>query len=554
MSVSPPDLSDPTAGGWERLDRRVMVVNGLRSSSSAILLVVVLVAFRSGGGAMLPVVLTLGLAGFAVSFGTEAVRYQRTSYRVTPERVELRSGLLQVRHVSVPRDRIRRVELTAGPLHRLFGLSIVSVGTGEHGRADGDAVDLDAITTPLAESLRAQLLELAPRVTGFETPAAISLPAPQGPAVHTPPPLPTTLSVSAPGDDGTELARLSWRWAPYHLLTFWTLLLPLMAIGALWQMLTTIGIDPIDEQVVEGTAGLLDTQPLWALALMVLGGGAVVGVVGSLGAFTVSWFGYRLTREPGERLQLQRGLFTTRTTTFDERRLRGVKFQQSLAGRIVGAGRLRVIAHGVTGADQPNRASGDALLPPVPAATAHEVATKVLKLDEAPTSVELIRHPAGARERRLIRAAIAAVALVGGAMAAVAADVGPWVLAPALVLAALVFVLAIDSYRSLGHRVHGPHLIARSGSPTRTISALQRSGIIGWTISQTFFQRRRGLCTLTATTAAGDGAYSIIDLSLDAAAQLACQAVPGLLDHIVTADGDHGRADTARGPFVRLTG
>jgi len=530
--VAPAAPLSSAADGWQRLDRRILAVNGLRSSSSALLLVVVLVAFRSGGAAAAPLVLSVALLGAGVAFGTEAVRYQRTSYRVTHDRVELRSGLLQVRHVSVPRDRIRRVELTAGPLHRLFGLSVVSVGTGEQGRADGDAVDLDALATPLAEVLRAQLLDPHSDTS--------SLPPPTSAPLHTPPPLPRELdpALAAPGPVGTELARLSWGWAPYHLLTFWTLVLPLMMLGAAWQVLATVGVDPLDREVVEGATGVLASRPWWVLLTVVFLLGALAGVVGSLGAFAVSWFGYRLTREPGERLQLRRGLFTTRTTTLDERRLRGVEVQQSLPARIARAGRLKVIAHGLTGADQPTRASGDALLPPVPIGTVQHVSALALRLDAAPTAVELTRHPVGARDRRLVRAAVVTVLATGTATVTTAAGWGPagwgpWPLVLAGLIAAAAFLLAADSYRALGHRIHGPHLVTRSGSPTRTTSALQRSGIIGWTVTQTFFQRRRGLCTLTATTAAGSEAYSVVDLGLTDAVQVAHAAVPGLLDPIV---------------------
>jgi putative membrane protein len=543
------------AEDWLRLDRRILAVNGLRSSSSAVLLVVVLVVFR-GGAAAAPLVFAVALLGAAVAFGTESVRFSRTWYRVTADRVELRSGLLQVRHVSVPRDRIRRVELTAGPLHRLFGLSVVSVGTGEQGRADGDAVDLDALATPLAEVLRTQLLD-PHRVAGAAPAARLPptmLPPPSSAPLHTPPPLPPELDPALAGTPsaGTELARLRWGWAPYHLLTFWTLVLPLMALGAAWQALATVGVDPTDREVVQGATGVLSARPWWVLVTVMALLGAVVGVLGSLGAFAVSWYGYRLTREAGERLQLQRGLFTTRTTTLDERRLRGVEVQQSLPARVAGAGRLKVIAHGLTGADQPTRASGDALLPPVPMGTVQEVSALALRLDEPPTAVELVRHPRGARDRRLIRAAIVTLVVAVAATAAIAAGWGPWPVPLAAVVALSAFLVAADSYRSLGHRIHGPHLVTRSGSPTRVTSALQRSGIIGWTITQSFFQRRRGLCTLTATTAAGSEAYSVVDLDLAAAVQVAHSAVPGLLDPIVVPEALDDADRTSAGASISI--
>ncbi len=55
---------------------------------------------------------------------------------------------------------------------------------------------------------------------------------------------------------------------------------------------------------------------------------------------------------------------------------------------------------------------------------------------------------------------------------------------------------------------------------------LQRHGVIGWVISQSFFQRRVGLATLIATTAAGDERLVVLDLPLDAAVALAHRVTP----------------------------
>ncbi len=63
----------------------------------------------------------------------------------------------------------------------------------------------------------------------------------------------------------------------------------------------------------------------------------------------------------------------------------------------------------------------------------------------------------------------------------------------------------------------------------RSTVVLQRGGVIGWTVKQSYFQRRSGLLTLTATTAAGDGAYEIPDADETEGLRFAADAVPGLL-------------------------
>jgi len=58
---------------------------------------------------------------------------------------------------------------------------------------------------------------------------------------------------------------------------------------------------------------------------------------------------------------------------------------------------------------------------------------------------------------------------------------------------------------------------------------LQRTGIIGWNLQQSWFQRRAGLVTLVATTAAGQQGYAAVDIPEHLAIALADEAVPGLV-------------------------
>jgi putative membrane protein len=112
----------------------------------------------------------------------------------------------------------------------------------------------------------------------------------------------------------------------------------------------------------------------------------------------------------------------------------------------------------------------------------------------------------------------------------------PWAwvagLAAALVLGAAVVGEA--SYRHLGHALAGDHLVAGSGALARVRTVLETDGIIGWVVSQSWWQRRIGLADLTATTAAGAERVLVRDVRLDVAVALADRATPGLLTDFVT--------------------
>ena len=80
------------------------------------------------------------------------------------------------------------------------------------------------------------------------------------------------------------------------------------------------------------------------------------------------------------------------------------------------------------------------------------------------------------------------------------------------------------------HQLTDEHLVVRSGSLGGRRDIVQRTGIIGWNLQQSWFQRRAGLVTLVATTAAGTQAYAAIDVPESLAIALAHDAVPGLVE------------------------
>lgn len=58
--------------------------------------------------------------------------------------------------------------------------------------------------------------------------------------------------------------------------------------------------------------------------------------------------------------------------------------------------------------------------------------------------------------------------------------------------------------------------------------AIRDDAVIGLTVRQSLFQRRQGLVTLTATTAAGSGGYEILDAATEDVTALAADLLPEL--------------------------
>lgn len=500
--------------GWRRLDPRTVLVTAVVLAGVA-------------GGAALPVFFgltgsmsawkALGWVGTGAALligggaAADHVRWRRTRYRIGAEpsemgvppaegwgRVELHTGLLLVKRRSLARERIRTVDLTANPLQRVLGLVKVRIGTGESTGGAESTLELDPVARAEGERLRRELL---------------------------------TRTLSAAEDtthDGT-LAELDRGWIRYAPVSFVAPLLGGAAAGAVMQVSEWFGAQ---DEVIDWIGDRFEGTSILTMIIVLVLLATLAGVVGALGLWVEMWWNYRLEREPGGTLRVRRGLLTARSISLEERRLRGVELVEPLGVRMCRAARVDAVAGGLVEKEEDEHADHKTLLPAAPRAVADRVAAEVLREPEPPTGAPLTAHPRAARTRRL-RWALASALTPAAVLALLGAALTPVLLyiaaACALVLTPLAVLLALDAYRNLGHGVTGGYLVARSGTVRRTTVALQRDGVIGWTVKQSYFQRRAGVLTLTATTAAGAGAYDIHDAGRSEGLAFAAEAVPELL-------------------------
>ena len=166
LPAAPPVVEPPPE--WGRLDPRMIVVKPLNELIGLLPLLFALVFL--GNVETWRVVVGVGTVALIILYGLFA--WLTTKYRITDSQVELHTGVLFRQRKSIPRERIRTVDLTAKLGHRLFGLSAVRVGTGHQERQAGEGVALDAVTTAEAERLREVFLQRrkAPAAETAETP------------------------------------------------------------------------------------------------------------------------------------------------------------------------------------------------------------------------------------------------------------------------------------------------------------------------------------------------------------------------------------------------
>jgi putative membrane protein len=500
MTTTPTDLVGDEQ--WQRLDPRMLLVHPIREVLRFLpALFILFVAGRTSDGMDVQWQL-LGVA-FPVALGV--LRYLTTSFRITEGRIELRRGLVNKHVLSTRLERVRTVELTAQPIQRLLGLTTVRVGTGTASTSDEDRLDLDGLPVERARRLRTDLLHAGPAVPtdSEDEPAVAEAPA-------------------------RVVLRLDLAWARFAPLTSSGLVVAAAVIGVASQVLNgaggTLGLN------LEATFTRVDGS--WWLLLVVLA--VLAGLVSALavGGYLVANWGFTLSHAARDgSWHLSRGLFTTRETSLDDERLSGVSIGEPIGLRLARGGRLSAI---VTGLDR--RQSGSSMLvPPAPEAVVAGVAGEVLGT-HTPVMAPLRSHGPRARVRRFTRALVPTLLLSAVLVLLVLSGAPRWLLVLAATLPVVAAAVALDRARALGHVLTEQHFVARSGSLFRQRQALETTAVIGWNFRSSWFQRRAGLTTLSATTAGGSQSVTALDVPETDAVAVASAAVPGLVAQFLETD------------------
>lgn len=584
---------------WRRLDRRMLLIHPVRELVRYIpvLIVAVIAGTRSDnpGWSLIALVAIVGLA---------VAQWFTTTYRIGPDTVELRRGLLQRKTLTVPRSRIRSVDVHADLLHRLLGLVVLAIGTGQHAGKE-ERFHLDGVSAAQVPELRALLLSGHPETEAGQADSPAEAPA-----------------------RGPEIGRWRPQWVRYAPLSLTGLAVigPAVGVAAKFGVAGAVA----DSETVRGigrhSALYITAVVLAAIVVIAL----AVAVFDCL-RYLTTYFGLTVTVE-GSTLRLRHGLLTTRQTDLDLSRLRGATVKEPLLLRLAGGAELEAIMTGTSPRQkllpQSPRPAVDhtlaelldkqlhsaPLLDPTTATTGTNAAadgttwspsvTPVVGAaiidarrsrdagggdagaapwgsgasasdrtapqgvssgvgaphaevgaargdtaaqeggGAAPARIPLREHGGRARGRRYTRA-VGPVVVAAGALA-VSVGVGVAVPGWAWVVVVVVLVgavgLARDRYRGLGHAVlptagaRPAWLITRHGSLERDRDCLEAPGIIGWTVRQTLFQRRAGLATVVAATAAGKKRYHVIDVPLEQAWELIEAVTPGRLGHRAPAE------------------
>lgn len=482
---------------WRRLSPRMLLVHPVKEFGRFV--PALAAAFIFGSSAGEPWWWVLIVTGCFVIVG--GLRWWTTRYRFTADRVEMQHGLFTRQLVTTPIDRVRSVDVTASPLHRVLALAKVHIGTGA---GENDLV-LDGLTTAQAANLRAELLH-------------------RDPALHAEPG--TAEDIELPLSERVLLTwNPSWvRFAPFNPSN---MVVVLVLAGFVIRIVNDLHLDPKDNPEIHHIVDWLNGLVLPAAVLITAAAILVLAALLAIAGYVLAFYGFRLTADDvGHTWHVSRGLLTTRSTSLDTRRIRGITIHQPVPLRWVGGARLSAITTGLHGRRDDDRSRGEAdlLAPPSPLPRVLALASDVI--DPAVLAQPIVAHGPVATRRRYTRALWPTLILVISAV--VGARWGPlpgWVAYAAPLLLPVAALLAWDRARRLGHAIAGDYLVSRTGGLGGGTDVVRTDATVAVVVRRSYFQRRQGVATVELATAAGKQGYTVLDASLPQATSLAAALI-----------------------------
>lgn len=420
-----------------------------------------------GAGPLAAVAVVAGVLALAGIY--QFARWQRFSYELTEDTLDIESGVFSRRTREIPLRRVQNVDTSRNAVQRALGIAAVTVETA--GGSDVEA-ELRYVTGAEAERLRAEVGRLKRRVGERNgDPTATDEPAEE-----------ELFAMSS-----RELALLGVVSVDLRLLSLFSAIVPIVAPSLARQA----------------------TDPLFSLAVAapLLAAGLVLVAVLASAVFSVAnFYGFRLSRA-GDELRYERGLLNRYTGTVPLSKVQSVVLSENVLARRIGYASLTVETAGYAPGDSGAESA-------VPLAVRERVIALAREVEPF-GEVTFERPPARARTRYVIRYALVGLLLTG--LAYGIHRFSPfsfaWYLLGGLIL--LAPLGAHLKWRNLGFAVLEDHVVLRSGFWSRETTVVPYYRVQTVVESQTVFQRRRDLATVVVDTAGSRGLTSGDPQALD---------------------------------------
>ncbi len=168
QTAEEPSCFDDMDGTYQRLapqyvtfDRRTsylssMVVGGLAVAASSPAIVYAVTTNQWWLTLLIPISwFLLGVLLAAASHFWPPIKYRHTSWRLGADGMEIRRGVLWRHRIAVPITRVQHVDVSQGPIQRMFELGTLTIYTAG---TKHSAVEIEGLEHDLALNIRNQLI------------------------------------------------------------------------------------------------------------------------------------------------------------------------------------------------------------------------------------------------------------------------------------------------------------------------------------------------------------------------------------------------------------
>ena len=420
-----------------------------------------------------------GAALLALLVVVAGLSFWRFRFKLAPDRVLIRQGVLRHRELAVQFNRIQGVHLEQSLVFRMLGLTTVSFDTAGSARREGE---LPAVSTAFAAALRDQIDS---RFASAALPTADAVPAKRRPLLKL---------------GNRDLVRVG--------LTDPSVLTGLLFIPLLLQ---NEGFRDATQNTLTQSAAAVEGHIALAVAVALAALGAVLLAVTMASAF-LRFHGFEL-RLQGAVFRARGGLLTRKETVLERDKIQQFALSQSLPLRLIRSYRLRALA-AISGQvrDRSGQLQTGAALT-VPLADAGAVANlrkqmfggeagalSLLPSDGfAPVSALWLRR------RVLIAGVLPMAAVLPPAIAAYG-----WLGTACLAWPLAVAPLAWLAWRRRGYAYNLEALAIRSGCLGQRVETCLFRKIQAVAVRRSPLQRRHGLATLEVQLASGGAGVPFI--------------------------------------------
>jgi putative membrane protein len=454
--------------GWQRLSPWSVVFIFVRNVTRFIRENLPVLAGAGAGVALIERIglreVAIGAAGLLALVAVGSVLYyRRFRFRIEDDVLRVQKGLLERTELKVRADNIQHLALEQ-PLHlRVFGLVRFKVDTPGGQAAEAE---LPGIAMSEAQRLR-RFLD-----TGGAPVAA-----------------------AAPPRRQTTVYRATARNITLHGLASSYVFAAVAAAAPVLQIIERRLLEVLGDTALAARLAPLAERPLLAALLLVMSVFTIAAIV-SVSVAWLRFYAFALDTHDG-RFTQQSGLFSRQQQVLSVAKLQSVEWIQTALGRLLGCSHLicRQVGGAAPGRE---RVAETFVIPGLDASTARRLARGFCPgLDP-----ELPFQRVHRRYRRVLFLRSMVLVAVALTTAAVLSGNPSWIYPLAAAPLAL-WPLAHLRWRAVGWNARPDYLQVRRGLLRRRITMFAAGKVHAAALSQSWFQRRRNLVTLTLTLASG---------------------------------------------------